>query len=153
MKKALKIVVIAAAVGFAAAQAIRPDQANPPVDPAATLEASTAVPPEVKAVLERSCRDCHTNRTDYPWYAQVSPFSWFLDGHIRDGRAEMNFSTWAEYSSSSKENKLDEICEQVSGGNMPLPSYLWIHRDAALSDSEKTLLCEWSKAEIERLSQ
>lgn len=149
MKKALKIAAVVVALAFVVAQFFRPDRANPPVVQAETIQASMIVPADVQAVLTRSCADCHSNNTTYPWYSNVAPFSWFLADHIEHGRREINLSVWNTYSASRKEKKLTEICEQVESGEMPLPSYLWIHRDAALSDSEKKLLCDWSKASSE----
>jgi hypothetical protein len=151
-RKILKITVLVIALAFIAIQFVRPDLSNPPVDASETLAASTTLPPEVRAVLTRSCNDCHSNETVYPWYAKVSPFNWFLYDHIDTGRHEMNFSTWNTYTKQRKINKLDEICEQIEAGAMPLPSYLWIHRDAVLKPEEGKLLCDWAKAESERIS-
>ena len=144
MKKILKIVLIVLVVAFVIAQFIRPDQANPAIDPAQTLEASVQVPDNVEEILKRSCNDCHTNTTAYPWYSQISPVSWFLNNHIQDGRRELNWSVWNTYSAKKKSKKLEEVCEQVKTGEMPLPSYLWIHRDAVLQDGDANILCDWA---------
>ncbi len=147
MKKALKMVAVLVFAGFLLAQFFRPDRANPAVVQVETLYASTAVPADVQAVLARSCSDCHSNETAYPWYSNVSPFSWFLADHIEHGRRELNFSVWNTYTAAQKTKKLEEICEQVEARTMPLPSYLWIHRNAALNDSDVKLLCDWATAE------
>ncbi|MEP7212260.1 MAG: heme-binding domain-containing protein [Acidobacteriota bacterium] len=144
MKKILKIVLIVLAVAFVVAQFIRPDQVNPAINPAETLDASVAVPDNVSAILQRSCSDCHTNTTAYPWYSQISPFSWFLNNHIQDGRRELNWSVWNTYSAKKKSKKLEEVCEQVKTGEMPLPSYLWIHRDAVMQEGDANILCDWA---------
>ena len=144
MKKTLKIVVIVLAAAFVIAQFIRPNQENPPVNLADTLETSVAVPENVEAILKRSCNDCHTNTTVYPWYAKITPSNWFLDNHIQDGRRELNFSIWNTYQAKRKNKKLEEVCEQVKTGEMPLPSYLWIHRDAALREGDANILCDWA---------
>jgi hypothetical protein len=151
-RKILKVAIVVIAIAFLAAQFVRPDFSNPPVVESETLYASTAVPAEVQHVLTRSCNDCHSNSTVYPWYSKVTPFNWFLAGHIDEGRHEMNFSEWNTYTSQKKIKKLDEMCEQVEGGEMPLPSYLWIHRDAVLAEGDAKLLCDWAKVEGERLS-
>ena len=145
MKKTLKIIAILVVIAIVAIQFVRPDRTNPPVDQAQILEATTAVPADVKEILVRSCSDCHSNETRYPWYSNVSPFSWFLVDHIREGRGELNLSEWGTYTTEKKKRKLDEICEMVQSAEMPLPSYLWIHRDAVLSESDKKVLCDWSE--------
>jgi hypothetical protein len=151
MKKALKIIVIVLAVLFIAIQFYRPDMTNPPVVTEQTLEAATQVPEPVEKILNRSCSDCHTNNTLYPWYSKISPSSWFLANHIKEGRRELNFSEWATYETRRKRRKLDAVCEQAETREMPLPSYLWIHWDAKLSDEEIKTLCDWAKAESARL--
>jgi hypothetical protein len=151
VKKAIKIIVILLALAFIAIQFVRPDRANPPEDQAQTIEASMNVPEDVRMILGRSCADCHSNRTVYPWYSNVSPFSWFLDNHIRDGRRELNISEWNTYEKRKKIRKLDEICQQVEDGEMPLPSYLWIHWDAKMKLGEAQTLCNWANAERDRL--
>jgi hypothetical protein len=151
MKKALKIIAIVLIVGFIIIQFIRPDFTNPPVNQAETLEAATQVPDNVKAILGRSCADCHTNETKYPWYAKIQPSAWFLKGHIEDGRRELNLSLWKTYEPRRQRRKLSEICEQVQAKEMPLPSYLWIHSDSKMSDEDIKTLCDWTEAESARI--
>ena len=143
MKKVLKVVLLALAVVLFAAQFVRPDLTNPPIDPAHELRA----PANVQSILDRSCNDCHSNRTRYPWYAQISPLSWWLKDHITEGRREVNFSEFATYSARRKGRKFKEICEQVKEGEMPLESYLPLHPSAKLSDADRQVLCQWTSAE------
>lgn len=147
MKKIFKYVLIVLAVILIAAQFIRPDLSNPPTAAGQDIEASIAIPTDVRATLKRSCSDCHTNTTTYPWYSQITPVSWWLQDHISEGRHELNFSEWGTYSDRKKSKKLEEICEQVESREMPLPSYTWAHWDAPLSEAEITSLCEWTKVE------
>jgi hypothetical protein len=151
MKKTLKIVVIILVVLFIAAQFYRPNRTNPQVVEGETLQANVQVSGDISLILDRSCNDCHTNQTRYPWYSNVSPFSWYLADHIVDGRRHLNFSVWNTYTDKKKSKKLDEICEQLESKEMPLPSYLWIHHDATLSDADSKALCDWAQQEKQRL--
>ena len=151
MKKALKIVAIVLFVAFIVIQFYRPDRTAPLIVEAETLEASTQVPEAVKQILTRSCNDCHTNKTNYPWYSQIAPASLFLASHVEDGRRHLNFSVWNTYETRRKRRKLDEICEQVTERYMPLPSYLWVHWDAKLSDEDIKILCYWAEQEKAKL--
>lgn len=151
MKKALKIFAIILVVAFIAVQFYRPDFTNPPVTEAETLESTTTVPENVHAILKRSCYDCHSNGTAYPWYSKIQPSASFLKFHIDDGRRHLNFSVWNTYDLKKKRHKLEEICEQLEGKHMPLPSYLWIHWDAKLSDDQRKTVCDWATAERARL--
>lgn len=152
MKKHLKIIAVVLFAAFLLAQLFRPDRANPPIVEAETLESTAPVPENVEAVLVRSCSDCHANKTNYPWYSNVTPFNFFLANHIEEGRRNLNFSVWNTYEKNRKRRKLDQICEQISEGQMPLPSYLWIHRDAQLSDEDRKILCDWTDAEKSRIA-
>lgn len=150
MKKALKIIALFAVLAVFAVQFYRPDFTAAPIVQAETLEATAQIPADVAEVLKRSCNDCHTNQTNYPWYSHVTPVNWLLAHHIDEGRRELNFSVWNTYSAKKKRHKLDEICDQVIGGEMPHNQYVWIHRDAKLSDADKRLLCDWAQTEKSR---
>jgi hypothetical protein len=152
MKKALKIIAIVLFVLFIAAQFIRPDFTNPPVTQAETLQMTTTVPDNVQAILKRSCNDCHSNETTYPWYSKIQPSASFLKNHIDDGRRNLNFSVWNTYETKKKRKKFDEICQQVNDKEMPLPSYLWIHWDAKLSAEDSKTLCDWTQTESMKLA-
>ena len=153
MKKTLKIVAGVLFIAFVIAQFIRPNRTAPPVVQAETLESATAIPENVSSILARSCNDCHTNNTNYPWYSNVTPFNWLLAHHIEDGRRSLNFSVWNIYEPARKRRKLDQICEQIMDGEMPLPSYLWIHLSAKLSPGELKTLCDWTDAEKIRIAE
>jgi hypothetical protein len=152
MKKALKWAAVLILVLFVAAQAYRPDRTNPRVDESKTLRANSRVTPEAAAILERSCKDCHSSETAWPWYSNVFPVSLFLKSHVEDGRRELNLSEWGTYAPRKRERKLHEICEQVEAGEMPIKSYLPLHPSAKLSDEDRRVLCEWARGEEERVA-
>lgn len=132
-------------------QFFRIDKTNPPVNRALDIMNVVPVPPEIKSILKTSCYDCHTNETVYPWYTNVAPVSWWIKNHIDDGRDELNFSEWGNYSLRRKDHKLDEIVEMIDEEEMPLPSYLIAHGDARLNAEQKALLVDWAKAVREEL--
>ena len=105
------------------------------------------MPAELHDVFKTSCYDCHSNNTDYPWYAYVAPFSWVLDQHIRNGKHEINFSHYDTLSPRKKIAILDELCEVVSDSSMPPSNYLMLHSDAILSEEDKSMLCDWAEKE------
>lgn len=151
MKRILKWTGISLSVAFVGIQAIRPAKTNPPIDPSRTMQAATQMTPEVSALFERSCSDCHSSKTTWPWYSQVAPVSWFIVNDVNDGRKELSLSEWGTYETRRKAHKLEDICEQLEKGEMPIKSYLLLHPTAKLSDSDKQLLIEWAKQERERL--
>ena len=153
MKKALKIVAIVIVVAVIAVQFYRPDYSAAPVVQAETLEATTEIPENVREILKRSCNDCHTNQTSYPWYSNITPVNWLVADHINEGRRELNFSTWNTYNAKKKRHKFDEVCDQVIGGEMPHNQYLWMHGDAKLSNAEKRTLCDWAQTEKSKIAE
>ena len=156
MKKVLRIlkwIVIVLAVAFAGIQFIRPARTNPAIDPAQAIDAHTQMTPEVAEILDRSCRDCHSNKPVWPWYTNVAPISWWLTDHVNSGRSDMNYSEWGKLPRERQDRKLRQICDEVQDGQMPLSSYLPMHPAARLSDQDKTTLCDWTAAQRQRLDQ
>ena len=130
-------------VAFIGAQFHRPDRTNPPLVPGASLTAKA--PPDVAAILDRACRDCHSNETRWPWYTNVSPTSWLVADHVHHGREHFNYSEWTSIDEDEQDKLLGGMCTLTERGRMPIPSYLLIHRDAKLSPADVKTLCAWSE--------
>ena len=129
-------------VVFIGMQFVRPDRTNPPAPAAASLLAKT--PPDITALLDRSCRDCHSNDTRWPWYTNVAPASWLVASDVHQAREHFNFSEWNTYPSDDQDKFLGAMCKLAQRGRMPLPSFLLIHWGAKLSPADVTTLCTWS---------
>jgi len=125
-----------------AAQFIPVDRSNPPV----TGEVSA--PPAVQALLRRACYNCHSNETRWPWYSRVAPVSWFVAGHVHDGRDDLNFSEWPVFDLEGQDLAMEDIQKQMRKHGMPLKSYLLIHPEARLTDAEYDTLARWAGAEM-----
>jgi hypothetical protein len=150
MKRFFRSAVLTLLLGGAAAQFIRPNTANPPIDPERSLWNDRRVDPQVAAILRRACADCHSNETAWPWYSKISPVSWWVADHVNKGRAKLNFSDW----SGPMADELEEIGDSIHKRKMPLPSYLWIHRHSRLSAADRDLLMKWADGgAIEKASQ
>jgi hypothetical protein len=147
LKRILKVTALGIALLLIVLQFIGIDKTRPTIVESETLEAAVNVPADISFILSRSCNDCHSHKTVYPWYANIQPIGWFLKDHIKHGSERLNFSVFNTYSLEKKAKRLEEICEEIEAGGMPLPSYLWIHRDAVLSASEKNVICEWTREE------
>ena len=101
------------------------------------------IPDGLHKTLVKKCYDCHSNNTQYPWYQRIQPVSWYLEGHIEDGKEELNFSDFGSYSDRMQKAKMRSIISQVEDGKMPLPSYTLLHPEAELTAAEKQLLVKW----------
>jgi hypothetical protein len=102
-------------------------------------------------IVDRACADCHTNDTEWPWYSRVAPMSWWIANHVREGRSELNLSTWMEMDLRRQFGKLGEVIDYVESGEMPLPSYTWAHPESRLTADERESLVRWAKDTRSRL--
>ena len=102
----------------------------------------------VKNLLANSCFDCHSNNTKYPWYTNIQPVGWLMANHINDGKKELNFNELAALSTRRRNSKFKSISQQIEQAKMPLKSYLFIHRNAALNEADKILLINFFQSKI-----
>jgi Haem-binding domain len=108
--------------------------------------AQTHLPATVAPVLERACRDCHSNQTVWPWYSHIPPVSLMIEHDVNAGRAKFNFSPWVSGSVTPTRNQMAEICDAVSDGSMPPKGYRLMHREARLSEADVNTLCQWPES-------
>jgi len=128
---------------FIVIQFIRPKKNNSGEQPAYIGNVYN-VPADVKVILDKACNDCHSNKTKYPWYSKIQPVSWWLNGHIRDGKKHLNFDEYTNRNLRYQYHKLEETAEEVKENHMPLSSYTWIHKDAILTEAEKNIFIAWA---------
>jgi len=105
---------------------------------------SVSVPANIQHIFSVACSDCHSNNTHYPWYAQIQPVGWLLANHIREGKAELNFSEFGSYSKRRQISKLSSIANSVKDGTMPPGSYEWLHKESRLAEKEKLVIIKWA---------
>lgn len=135
--KIVKNIMLVLLVVFVGIQFIPTERNQSDIVPKTDFMLVNNVPNDIKNKLQVSCYDCHSNNTNYPWYNKVQPVAWFLEDHIKEGKAELNFSEWDSLSNRRKASKLRSIIKQIESDKMPLDSYTLIHSDAILTDSEK----------------
>lgn len=146
--RVFKIIVVVLLLFFVVIQFIPTERNQNDTIPITDLTNLYDVPKQVGIIFKTSCYDCHSNNTSYPWYDKIQPTSWFLEDHIKEGKAELNFNEFGNYSTRKQKSKLRAMTSQIEDGEMPLPSYTWIHWDAKLSENEKTVVLGW----IEKLN-
>lgn len=141
MKKSKgKNILLLVLIVFILVQFIRIDKSVPEVDAAKDFIAISSPSDEVKTLLKNACYDCHSYESKYPWYSEIAPISWWTKHHVNEGREELNFSLWGDYSAKKADHKLEECAEEVEEGEMPLKPYTITHGDAKLSDQQKETL-------------
>ena len=91
--------------------------------------------PGTRELFFRTCKDCHSNQTVWPWYSFVAPASWLVQSDVDEGRSHFNVSEWGR-----AENHGDEAAKMLREGEMPPWFYLPAHPEAQLSDQEREQL-------------
>jgi hypothetical protein len=109
----------------------------------------------LNVTFQAACNDCHTNKTVYPWYAEVQPFAWWLDHHVTDGKRHLNLSAFTKLPIAIQNHKLEEIMETVKEGEMPLSSYTWfgLHKGAQLTEQDKSAIIDWAHSKMDSLKR
>jgi hypothetical protein len=132
-------------IGFGLMQVPQPDRSRPQ-STSTTIWDDPGLPAAVGAIFERSCADCHSHRTTWPWYSYVAPVSWLVSHDVHEGRQHLDLSRWGELSTYRRHKLLEEICDEVESGEMPLEIYRPLHPDARLSEADVTTLCDWTRS-------
>lgn len=109
------------------------------------------VPTDVKTILNKACNDCHSNNSNYPWYANLQPVHWWMEKHIKDGKKHLNYDEYTNRPLRYQYHKMEETIEMIKEGEMPLNSYTWTHKDAKLSEEEKTKLISWAESVMDNM--
>lgn len=146
MKKFLKWTVIILLIGMVIIQFIRIDKSVPEYDKSGDFTAVNSQDAEGIKLLKNACYDCHSYESKYPWYSNIAPVSWMVGHHIEEGREHLNFSLWTSYSVEDKAEIIEESCEEIQEGEMPMSGYVRMHAEADLSEQDKQVLITYLKS-------
>ena len=116
-----------------------------------TIFQDAQIDPETLAIFQRACQNCHSEKTEWPWYGHVAPVSWMLARDVQQARSHMNLSRWREYSIDDRLRLLSAIGSAVRNRAMPVQRYLLLHPEARLTDLERQQLYNWTRTERRRL--
>ncbi len=111
----------------------------------------SAFDPQAVKIIERSCQNCHSEKTEWPWYSYVAPMSWMIEKDVHGGRSHMNLSAWNGYNARDQQEILSKMSVLVRNRAMPLGRYLLLHPGAKLSDADVAYLYQWARRESKRL--
>jgi len=140
----LKKILLGLFIVFIVIQFIRPARNQSGQVLSTDITKTINIPDKILDVFKNSCYDCHSNDTRYPWYVNIQPMGWFMANHIKNGKANLNFSEFGTYSKRKQANKLRAIAKSVNDGSMPISSYTIMHTDAKLSEENKKLITDWT---------
>lgn len=120
--------------------------------PAAPMKSVIPVPQDVQSILKKSCADCHSEETVYPWYTKIQPVGWWINHHIEEGRMEFDMNHFGLYDAKRQNHLLEEIEEVIESGEMPMKSYVIMHSAAKLNAKEKSTLINWANQSRKQLN-
>lgn len=150
MKPAKRILSALAILGFIVFIALQFFQIDPKVkafNHADEYLNQSNAPDEIKTMVMDACYDCHSKKTNYPWYANVQPIGWYLQDHVEHGKSHLDFTDWGLMDKDEREHALHEIVEVLEEREMPLEEYTWLHKSSRLSEGQIAILIEWFKSE------
>jgi predicted transcriptional regulator YdeE len=142
MRLFLKIFVLLAIAAFVVIQFFQPEKNIGEVTQNHIFR-QEQLPENVKLTIQNACLDCHSNNTRYPFYDRIAPASWMVNKHINEGKKELNFSEWGEMDAYDKIKAIEDIRQELEQNTMPLKTYVVMHREAKLSEEQKTAMFSW----------
>lgn len=148
----LKKILLSLLAIFIIIQLFRPAK-NLSDDRAKDISKKYMIPADVNATLQDACYNCHSNKTDYPWYVNIQPVAWWLANHVNEGKQKLNFSTFTSRRIAFQNKKFEDIIENVKEREMPLPSYTWfgLHPEAKITDLQRQQIIDWAEAQMDTL--
>jgi len=94
----------------------------------------TSLPDSVMKIVERSCFDCHSDKS----------------GNFT-AKGKLNFSGWNDYTTARKLSKMEAICEEITNGKMPKKKFVSKNPEKALTNQDIDLICKWVNEESKKL--
>ena len=128
----------------------RPEKNISSVEAKNSIEKLFPIPDSVLTILKSACYDCHSNNTRYPWYSNIQPVALFLNKHIVEGKKELNFDEFGNYTERRQQSKLKAIAYQVRDGEMPLYSYKLMQSEARLQKRDIQIISNWINYETKK---
>ncbi len=107
----------------------------------------------VENIIRFACADCHSNHTEYPWYAKIQPVSMWIDHHVDEGKEHFNIDAWNTYSRKQQKHKIEECIEVIEEDEMPMKGYVKMHERANLTALQKKEITLWAKGLIDSMGR
>lgn len=154
MRSRKSVILLLVLIVFVVMQFFRPQKNDSPETEFA-IASKYSLSASVNEIMREACYDCHSNKTVYPWYAEIQPIGWWLNSHVEDGKRHFNFSDFTRMTIARQNHKFEEVVETVEEGEMPLPSYTWfgLHPKAELTEEQRIEIINWAKWQMAALKK
>lgn len=108
--------------------------------------------PAIESILKKSCFDCHSNKTNYPWYYKIPTIDAMIDSDIKEAREHLDLSNGFPFGGHADQlSTLKAIREQVEENDMPLLMYRFMHWGTTIDGATQDSLFEWIDKSIGQL--
>jgi len=148
MNKFLKILVYTFVV-LVVIQFIGIDKSVPKMEGNLDFMEVELPPINIEKLIKTYCYDCHSYQTKYPSYSSIAPISWSIASHVSEGREHLNFSIWGNYENEVQKDILYKCYKQIGARQMPLASYLILHKEAKINNDQLEEFYTWFKNKSE----
>ncbi|HUP57286.1 MAG TPA: heme-binding domain-containing protein [Bdellovibrionota bacterium] len=102
----------------------------------------------IRPIFEAKCFNCHSDRTEYPWYYKIPGVKQFIDSGIAEAREHLDMSHGFPFKGHREdpvEETLKEIGAMIAEGEMPPWYYIPLHGGSRLTDGESKAILAWVK--------
>src|ERR1700730_1956876 len=151
MKKWIPALWIVGGLAIAVSALVHPFGPVKSVISAEPLLTGSSAAPAMQRIIERSCQNCHSERTEWPWYSYIAPVGWPIENDVSEGRQHLNLSRWEKYSSYQQTGLLSKMAAAIRNRQMPPGRYTLLHPAAKLSNGKNDQIHHWIQTEQPRL--
>jgi len=108
----------------------------------------------VKSIFQKSCFDCHSNQTQYPWYAKIPGAKQLIASDVAEANSHLDMSEDFPFKGhGSPIEDLEAIRKAVVENSMPPFRYWMLHDGSRLSGEEKKTVLVWVNSSIQLFNE
>lgn len=108
----------------------------------------------LKPLVRRKCYDCHSDSTEYPWYASLPLVHSLIQSDIEEGKEHLNFSKGFPFGDhATARETLEELQEVAESNSMPIWEYKLMHWNSWLTQKDRQKITQWVQRSLERFPE
>lgn len=108
----------------------------------------------VKPIFQKSCFDCHSSNTRFPWYSDFPGAKQLITNDIKEAKEHLDMGQDFPFSGhASPLEDLEAIDKAVRNGDMPPFRYRIMHPGSKLNEQDRSAVSEWVKFSLEILNK
>lgn len=109
---------------------------------------------KVEVIFQAKCFDCHSDKTNYPWYYSVPGVNLIMNSHIKEAKSHIDMTEGFPFKSHmSPREDLIELKKTIVKGSMPPWYYKPFHKDSEITSKEKEIILDWIDTSLNKLGE